>query len=346
MWSIATIVSASANFFWQLLIYRILLGVGQSVVGPTVLSIISDLFTSDRSLFISFFTSMIYSGQVFGLGCGALSQATSWRIAFLTLGFPGLFLAIPLILTIREPVRGLREKIEEKDLDKSVLNDVNGEGTAINQSVTALSEDSRLIEQKTSEQSETCLKILQRSWWIYSYPPFLLLWFSAMMRYVAGYAIGGWIQVFYRRVHNISPSKLSLFLAIIIPTAGAPSAYLGGWIADVWEKRVVGGKAWLCAVSSFFGCIAMAVVLLLPSASLSLTALWFEYLFAELWYAPAASIALDLNPPFIRSFATAIYLGCGCFGAGSSALVGWLNVVFGVTIPSEENETDEVSGKF
>ena len=191
--------------------------------------------------------------------------------------------------------------------------------------------------------SAKVLDVIRRLWWIISYPPFSLLWLSGMVRYMAGFAIGGWIQIFYRRVHNVSPSDLAVSLAIIIPSAGVTSAYLGGWLADKWERRTTGGKAWLCAVSSFLGSISMAAVLVAPSASLSLGLLWIEYLCAELWYAPAASIALDLNPPHVRSFATAVYLGCGAIGASSSALVGWLNAVIGVTIAEDMDGTEGVS---
>jgi MFS family permease len=382
IWSTATLVSATAKSFSQLLTYRVLLGIGQSVVSPSVFSIISDLFVSRRSFYLSFFTSMVYTGEAIGLGCGALSYATSWRLAFVTLGVPGIAIAIPFILTIRDPPRGLAERRSHsksevpniRETDRLLIQDDPGPSS---ENSEALGSSRRHTLRLSERESPSILKmnegvvtpireegmsgeassksdhamsvgarvlvILRRLWWMMSYPPFTLLWLSGMVRYMAGYAIGGWIQVFYRRVHNVSPSNLSYSLAIIVPSAGATSAYLGGWIADKWEAKVTGGKAWLCAVSSFLGCIAMAAVLMIPSAWMSLSALWIEYLFAELWYAPAATIALDLNPPWIRSFAAAVYLACGCFGALSSALVGWLNAFFGVTITSE-NGTDGVCG--
>ena len=35
-------------------------------------------------------------------------------------------------------------------------------------------------------------------------------------RFMAGYAIGGWIQVFYRRVHGIEPSVCSKFMMCFV----------------------------------------------------------------------------------------------------------------------------------
>ena len=38
---------------------------------------------------------------------------------------------------------------------------------------------------------------------ILKYPPFLALWFSIFFRLAGAYAVAGWAQVFYKRVHNI-----------------------------------------------------------------------------------------------------------------------------------------------
>ena len=61
----ATLASAFTYEFYQLVLCRFLLGVGQAVVNPCVFSITSDLFAEDRAFFLSFFTSMIYTGNSF-----------------------------------------------------------------------------------------------------------------------------------------------------------------------------------------------------------------------------------------------------------------------------------------
>ena len=54
---------------------------------------------------------------------------------------------------------------------------------------------------------------------------------------------------------------------------------------------------------------------------------------------PPLSFA-DMNPPSMRSFATAVYLACGAFGAASSVIVGALNSIFGQEI--DEGTDEEV----
>jgi len=52
---------------------------------------------------------------------------------------------------------------------------------------------------------------------------------------MGGYAIGGWIQVFYRRVHGMDPSSISLSMIIINPLGGLVGSLTGGFLADYWS---------------------------------------------------------------------------------------------------------------
>jgi len=110
LWSGATLASAFVVSFWQLAVARIVLGVGQAAVNPTGFSLLADWFVPRRrGLVLSIFSSMIFVGQICGLMTGAVSQHWSWRVAFAVLGAPGLVLAVPFILTVWEPKRGLHD---------------------------------------------------------------------------------------------------------------------------------------------------------------------------------------------------------------------------------------------
>ena len=97
-----TVASSLASNFAELLVARLLLGLGgvcvkgstssianeeQAAVNPTCYSMLADYFPSHmRGRVLSLFSSSIYFGVFFGLATAFISQTFSWRIAFLILG--------------------------------------------------------------------------------------------------------------------------------------------------------------------------------------------------------------------------------------------------------------------
>lgn len=168
---------------------------------------------------------MIYVGEDVSFGSGALSQYTSWRLAFLVLGIPGLILAIPLALTIYEPKRGLSEIQESKSLEQQ-------------QQQSNSTETSKLIPPPPPPLLSSKLKF------IFTSKPFYALFIATSFRLCGGFSLGAWIQVFYRREFNLTPTEVSLYLAIIVPLGGLSGAWIGGRLSDAWLKISRGGRAW------------------------------------------------------------------------------------------------------
>jgi len=108
IWSIITAFTALAGNFLQLLIWRILLGIGEAGYAPASSALLSDYFSrTKRAQIMSWWSvatvgglmvGIVVGGTVAGLGFGA------WRWAFLFTGLPGLLLAF-LAWRIREPKR-------------------------------------------------------------------------------------------------------------------------------------------------------------------------------------------------------------------------------------------------
>ena len=42
------------------------------------------------------------------------------------------------------------------------------------------------------------------------------IWMSATLRLLAGFAVGGWLPVFYRRVHGMEPWEISIYLSVAL----------------------------------------------------------------------------------------------------------------------------------
>jgi len=122
LWSLLTAVSAGATSFGLLALARIGVGIGEASAAPAAFSLLQDHFErSRRATALSIYSSGIYLGagasvMVGGSIVAAWNSAfpngtaplglSGWQAAYLAAGLPGLLLALTVIATIREPVRG------------------------------------------------------------------------------------------------------------------------------------------------------------------------------------------------------------------------------------------------
>jgi MFS family permease len=80
-WSLLTAVSGAARGFWSLAVPRMLIGVGESIMTPTSMSLLADRFPASR---LGFASGCYYMGVPIGVGVsllivGYLGPAIGWR---------------------------------------------------------------------------------------------------------------------------------------------------------------------------------------------------------------------------------------------------------------------------
>ena len=108
VWSAMTTASSLAMNYWQLLVSRIGVGVGEAGGTPGASSILSDYFpASQRPMALTIFALGASIGAWIGADvAGQLSEMYGWRQVFLLLGIPGVVFGFLIFLTVREPKRG------------------------------------------------------------------------------------------------------------------------------------------------------------------------------------------------------------------------------------------------
>ena len=132
MWSILTGLSGFAQQFWDLIIFRIGVGVGEAALGPIALAILAGFFTKEKlPLALGIFGSGPFLGSAlaaWGGGAvitnmsiarpflGPLSDLESWRLTFLVFALLSLIFAF-LIRFLPMP----KDEINKKKNEKSVL---------------------------------------------------------------------------------------------------------------------------------------------------------------------------------------------------------------------------------
>ena len=108
LWSAMTTFCGLAQNYWQLLLARIGVGVGEAGGTPGANSIISDYFpVARRPMALTVFSLGAPIGAWLGADiAGAIASDHGWRAAFLWLGIPGIIFGLLVFFTVREPPRG------------------------------------------------------------------------------------------------------------------------------------------------------------------------------------------------------------------------------------------------
>jgi MFS family permease len=236
LWSFMTAISGFTQNYIQLLLARIGVGVGEAGGSPPSHSIISDIFPPEkRASAMGFYSTGVNIGILFGFLLGGwLNEFFGWRVAFIVVGFPGLFLAILVRTTLAEPIRGLNEN-------------------------------------KPSKAKEDTPDFRQALATLWSRRSFRHMAFAASLNAFCGYSSASWTASFMIRSHQMSTGELGTWLALISGVGGAIGVVCGGILAD---KLALRDKRWYVWVSALAGLISVpfiASIYLADSAYLALS---------------------------------------------------------------------------
>jgi MFS family permease len=105
LWSALTAISGAAKGFWSLAVPRMLIGVGESILTPTSMSMLADRFPAHK---LGFASGFYYMGVPIGAGLsllivGYLGPAIGWRNCFYLLGAMGVLLAVAMLFVKETP---------------------------------------------------------------------------------------------------------------------------------------------------------------------------------------------------------------------------------------------------
>lgn len=107
VWSTASLASAFAGSYGELLLTRLALGAATATAGPAIASLTGDYFPArERGRVYAF----ILGGEIAGTAAGfivggTVASVVSWRATFVVLAIPGFFVARSLWRTVPEPPR-------------------------------------------------------------------------------------------------------------------------------------------------------------------------------------------------------------------------------------------------
>jgi MFS family permease len=268
IWSLGTVLSGWAGGLIELLLFRVLVGFGESSYGTLSPAWIADLYApARRAGMLALFYVAIPVGSALGqiLG-GRVAAAAGWRSAFFWAGAPGLALALG-VLWLREPKRGASEV---------------GAGE---------SEPRRPGGGSWRELSR------QRDYVL------VVAGYVAQTFALGGFAL--WSATFLVRVHGLELRAADDFFGVSLVLTGLVATLAGGAAATAWNRRSRSGSAWVLGLSAALAVPAAAGAFAfrgLHSAEAAMIAAMFLIFLST---GPVNALILDSVPVALRASAMA-----------------------------------------
>jgi len=286
LWSVMTACSGIARSFYQLLLARIGVGVGEAGGSPPAHAMISDYFPPEkRATAFSIYSAGIYFGILIGfLMGGYLNQHLGWRTAFFVVGVPGIIFSLLFYITVKEPRRGAT------DINPAATNEPHSLGEV--------------------------LRVL------YSTKTFVFLAAASALNVFCIYGLLNWTPSFLQRLHDMKSAQVGALLGLIYGIGGAIGSFAGGLLTDRFGKT---DKQWYLKVPAYAIIITIpcaAGAIFLPGTYPSLACLGLVALLQSMYLGPSLAVAHSLVPASMRSLTSAVFfLVINLVGLGFGPLV-------------------------
>jgi MFS family permease len=277
VWSALTAAAGLAASFSFVVFTRLGVGVGEAVCAPVGTSWIGDLFPAKRRARVLsvFMLGVPIGGALSFLLCGPIAQTWGWRTALVSAAAPAIIL-LPLLLLVREPVRGASEEAPASAIK------VKGELPG---------------EVKGSIYDILRIRTL---WWI--------ILSGALLNFNM-YALATFLPAFMTRVHGYSVARAGVTCGIVYLIGGVCGGLLGGHLGDLVASNARNARLWMAAIIALLGAPIMYYGVTRPAgfAVVALVAIGIGYGAFNTYYGPVYASIQDIVPPNQRGFTMSVY---------------------------------------
>lgn len=273
IWSAMTALSGLAHSFWQLLLARMGVGVGEAGGTPPATSMIADLYPPrERATAMGIYTTGIGLGVMAGFALGGyIYSHYGWRTAFFVAGIPGILLALLVRFTVKEPARGLADKQQVTDTAPSFR--------------------------------ETVGFILHQTSYLWLLAGCLMICISsnAFLVFTSGHL---------QRTYGLTPGEVSLPLGVLIGGVGSAGAVMIGAVCDRLSQKDLRWRPLMIAICAAVALPFAWMFLRAPTVSVAygwnLVPAFIGLIYASIAY----TASQELVQVRMRSFASAFMLFC------------------------------------
>lgn len=372
LWSAFTALGAAVTRFWQLLVCRALVGVGEAGYGPAAQALIAEFYQGRRRAFaLGIYSVGMAFGGVLGIWLGGvLAERYGWRVAFIAMGVPGVFLAL-LASRLREPrqrpppplvgavrswtERGVQQALKlgkpliGLTLAGAVLSgaiDLLGGPPGVETAVFAACVTAGIIwtvvrlvpaaVRRTSEATEVAATafgdFLHAAATVLRTPTLIWIFLGGALVTFAVNGLIAWAPSFMQRTHGLSVGLVGREFGVWGLAGGALGALFGGRVSDWLLMRWSGGRVVVSGAGFVLGGPVCAALLLVDELRLFVPLL-FTTFFLYTWYnGPLSAVILDVVPAAVRASVLGAYVLFSHLAGDAIAppLIGYLSDRFGL----------------
>tara|TARA_B110000902_G_scaffold214965_1_gene247235 strand:+ start:3607 stop:4953 length:1347 start_codon:yes stop_codon:yes gene_type:complete len=293
LWSVLTAVSGATKTFLQIGLARLFIGVGESTMTPSSMSMISDLFPQRQR---GTAAGLYYLGVPLGAGgafivAGVLGPMIGWRNCFYLLGGIGIVLAC-VLYRVKDPLRGAMEPAVDENASKV---------------------------KEPSGWRETLPEVLAV---IKANPALAWTMLGAIFLHIP-LGAGNFVMVWMERERGFELAEIQSLYGLIYIIFGTAGTFLGGFLSDWYQSRWKGGRIrFLAILMLLVAPLTLAFRFASPDSPMFFIALAFALFSVSSFYGPAFSTVQDLTPVRLRGLMTALLLvACNLVGMGLGALM-------------------------
>jgi predicted MFS family arabinose efflux permease len=289
IWSGMTALCGLAQNYWQLLLARFGVGIGEAGGTPPSTSMLADKFPpARRPMALTIFALGACLGAWLGTSvAGEAAERAGWRAAFLVLGIPGVVVAAIVWLTVREPHRG--------QLDSA----------ARAQPSTLLATLRFMVTQRSA--THLILGGSVATFWSWG-----LMW---------------WTPTFLQRSHHMTVGQAGQLLGPMHLIAGAVGTVLAAWLmarrAAADPRYVTRLLGWVTALTTIPSIFLYWVL----SEKAATALLWIFVPSVYFYIGPILGLLQNVIPANMRASACAILLFIANFAnlVLAPQIIGWLS---------------------
>ena len=296
LWSALTALSGAAKGFASLAIPRLFIGVGESIMTPTSMSLLADRFPSSR---LGFASGVYYMGVPVGVAASLIIVAylepiLGWRGCFYALGGVGVLLALVMLF---------------------------------------LKETPRKHEVEAAEQVEkpSVREILQILWAALRSSPALTMTIGGGVAFHFILGAATFEQLWCVEERGFDRTAIAELTGWIALAGGILGNLFGGVGGDVFLRKTgMGRPMFLFWIMLILTPLTIAYRFVDPGSFMFLLGIFLGYFQLGCFYGPTFSTVQELVPPQIRGTLVAFYilslnlvgLGIGVTGAGYA--IDWM----------------------
>ena len=284
-WSAMTALCGMTVNLAQLLAARIGVAIGEAGCIAPAQSIIADYYSpAERPAALSVFSVGAPVGVFLGLLLGGwLAELFGWRVALILIGLPGMLLALLVLGTVREPIRGMSSGISTTERPGRFIDDAR---------------------QLLSRRSMPLIAV------------------GAGMQSMVLYGMGAWLPSFYQRLHHLQTHEVGSLLAVVNGIGAGLGTLGGGFLAAALARRDRRWLCWLPAIAAATATPLYAGAVLASDIFWSIACVFPAALLGSVFVAPTLAAVHSVSGVALRATGLSLVLFLtNLVGIGGGALV-------------------------